>query len=164
MKDGDLTLRLNKAAGSLKAEADGGVWFSSNRQHPGHCSGDMDLESKVQQAFRPGHVVCAIVPCIVVCRSNLAVKLLSDLRCYRITAVGIEAVKSKTSQKEAAQRLTKQQAAKVRKREADIGDAETVSIVSVSSGQIESTPFFHYLDIMVNALSLHLQITSLGRT
>ena len=124
----------------------------------------MDLESKVSHASRPGHVFCAVVTRIIVCRSSLAVKLLSDLRCYRITAVGIEAAKSKTPQKEAAQRLTKQQAAKVRKREADIGDAETVSIVSVSPRQIESTPFFHYLDIMVNALSLHLQTTSLGRT
>lgn len=68
---------------------------------------------------------------------------------YRLTPAPVEAAKADKSQKQALPRLTKQQTAKARRQEAEIGDAEAVSAVTISPRQIESTPFFQYLDTMV---------------
>lgn len=85
----------------------------------------------------------------VYCRSSLAVKLLCNLTGYHITAAGSEAATAEVSSKAAVPRPTKQQVAKARRREAEMGDAEAVTAVPVSARQIESTPFFQYFDIMV---------------
>ena len=82
------------------------------------------------------------------CRSSIAVELLRGLTSYRLTPTPVEAAKADKSQKHAL-RLTKQKTAKARRQEAEIGDAEAVSAVTISPRQIESTPFFQYLDTMV---------------
>ena len=69
------------------------------------------------------------------------------LTSYTVTPAGVEATKPEVQA--AVQRLTKQQAAKARKKEADLGDAGSVVAIPVSAQRVQSTAFYEYLDSVV---------------
>lgn len=84
------------------------------------------------------------------CRVALATRLLRGLKCYHITAAGADTSKLVSqSTNILTQRPTKQQAAKAKKRDADLGEAGTVTSMPASPAQIEATKFYSQLDTLV---------------
>lgn len=88
----------------------------------------------------------------VYCRVALATRLLRGLKCYHITAAGADTSKLVSqSTNILTQRPTKQQAAKAKKRDADLGEAGTVTSMPASPTQIEATKFYSQLDTLVRS-------------
>ena len=85
------------------------------------------------------------------CSVALATRLLRGLRCFTITAAGATSAKSvpTDSKNTPIPRPTKQQAAKAKKRDNDLGEANAVTTVPLSISQVESTAFYSYLDVAV---------------
>jgi len=85
------------------------------------------------------------------CSVALATSLLKGLRCFTITAAGATSAKSvpMDSKNTPIPRPTKQQAAKAKKRDNDMGEANAVTTVPLSISQVESTAFYSYLDVAV---------------
>ena len=89
------------------------------------------------------------------CRVALATRLLRGLKCYHITAAGADTSKLVSgSTNILTQRPTKQQAAKAKKRDADLGEAGTVTSMPASPAQIEATEFYSQLDTLVRSASV----------
>lgn len=90
------------------------------------------------------------------CRVALATRLLRGLKCYHITAAGVDTSKLVSqSTNILTQRLTKQQAAKAKKRDADLGEAGTVTSMPASPTQIEATKFYSQLDTLARSTNVH---------
>ena len=100
-------------------------------------------------------------PQLSFCRIALATRLLRGLKCYHIIAAGADA--SKLVNNAPTQRPTKQQAAKARKRDADLGEAGAVTSMPATITQIEASAFYSQLDTLVRFASTcpcaHAQLT-----
>ncbi|DBA96326.1 TPA: hypothetical protein ACH3X3_002503 [Trebouxia sp. C0006] len=99
-------------------------------------------------------VVTAVITWTLQRRVALATRLLRGLRCFTITAAGATSAKSvpTDSKNTPIPRPTKQQAAKAKKRDNDLGEANAVTTVPLSISQVESTAFYSYLDVAVLAV------------
>lgn len=99
-------------------------------------------------------IATAVVTWILQRRVALATRLLQGLKCFHITAAGAPSSRSvpTDSKNTPIPRPTKQQAAKAKKRENDLGEAGAVTTSLLSAPQIESTAFYSYLDYAIVVL------------
>ncbi|KAL3162534.1 hypothetical protein ABBQ32_010188 [Trebouxia sp. C0010 RCD-2024] len=98
-------------------------------------------------------IVTGIVTWTLQRRIALATRLLRGLKCYHITAAGADA--SELVHNTPTQRPSKQQAAKARKRDADLGEAGSVTSMPASIAQIEASAFYSQLDTLLTGSPLN---------
>ena len=113
---------------------------------PGHCT-----DGNPGPGLKAAYVTSDRMQSWCYCRVAVATRLLEGLRCFHITAAGTSAWNAAPtdSKNTIVPRQTKQQEAKAKKRDADLGEAVAVTTARLSVSQIESTAFYPYLDLTV---------------